>query len=42
MQYDTEFGDVLLLLTGQDATIHGFFWGDLIKETGELDNFGTL
>jgi hypothetical protein len=42
MQYDTGFGDVLLLLTWQDVTTHGFFRGDLIKETGELDIYGNL
>jgi len=42
MQYDTEFGEVLLLLTWQDAATHGFIRGDLVKETGELDIYGKL
>jgi hypothetical protein len=42
MQYDMKFGDVLLLLTWQDATTHGLFWGDLVKETGELYIYGNL
>jgi hypothetical protein len=42
MQYDMGFGDVLLLLTWQAATTLGFFRGDLVKETGELDIYGNL
>jgi hypothetical protein len=34
--------DILLLLTWQDTTTRGFFWGDLVKETGELDIYGNL
>jgi hypothetical protein len=42
MQYDKGFGDIFLMLTRQDATTHGFFQGDLVKETGELDSYGKL
>jgi len=38
-----DFGDViLLLLTWQDATTHGFYRGDLVKENGEIDIYGNL
>jgi hypothetical protein len=42
MLYDTGFGEVLFLLICQDATTHGFFRGDFVKETGELDIYVNL
>jgi hypothetical protein len=42
MQYDMGFDDTLLLLTWQDTITRGFFRGDLVKETGELDIYGNL
>jgi len=39
MQYDTGFGDVLLLLIWQDTKTHSLLRGDLFMETGELEIF---